>query len=146
MKRSWILALVFSLFFFSQGAAQTDHSGIIKTVSGTVNLLRKGNRFQALPSMHLKDGDTLITGHMGYAGLLFKDGTAITIGPRTEFEIKTYIFEPQDHAYFFSFFMKKGSMIYNSGKIGKLSPQSVRLETPKATVGIRGTRFIVDIN
>lgn len=146
MKRSWILALVFLLLFFSQGAAQTDHSGIIKTVSGTVDILRSGTRFQARPSIYLKDKDILITGHMGYAGLLFKDGTAITIGPRTEFEIKTYIFEPQDHAYFFSFFMQKGSMIYNSGKIGKLSPQSVRLETPKATVGIRGTRFIVDIN
>ncbi len=67
------------------------------------------------------------------------------MGPESEFKIDTYIFEPQDQAYYFLFYMEKGSMIYNSGKIGKLAPQSVHLTTPTAVVGIRGTRFIVDL-
>jgi hypothetical protein len=42
-------------------------------------------------------------------------------------------------------YLKKGSAVYNSGKIGKLSPESVKLSTPRATVGVRGTRFIIKV-
>jgi len=39
----------------------------------------------------------------------------------------------------------KGSLAYLSGLIGKLSPESARFETPVATIGIRGTRFAVQV-
>ena len=35
-------------------------------------------------------------------------------------------------------------MAYMSGIIGKLSPESVRFETPVASIGIRGTCFVVN--
>jgi hypothetical protein len=34
-------------------------------------------------------------------------------------------------------------MAYLSGLIGKLSPESVRIETPTASIGVRGTHFAV---
>jgi hypothetical protein len=34
-------------------------------------------------------------------------------------------------------------MAYISGLIGKLAPESVRFETPVASIGIRGTCFAV---
>jgi hypothetical protein len=36
-------------------------------------------------------------------------------------------------------------MAYVSGLIGKISPQSVRFETPVASIGIRGTHFAVKV-
>jgi len=39
----------------------------------------------------------------------------------------------------------KGTSAYVSGIIGKLSPKSVRFETPVANIGIRGTKFAVKI-
>lgn len=146
MTRFWAFLLILVFLVAGYGAAHANDTGIIKTKSGTVHLVRNGRQVPALPAMPLKDKDIIMTGTRGFAGLLFKDGTVITLGPSSEFTIQTYIFEPKDHAYFFSFFMNKGSLIYNSGRIGKLSPQSVRLATPKATVGIRGTRFIVDLD
>lgn len=113
---------------------------------GEVSIKREEIIIPARPEMPLVNKDVLITGIKAFAGIMFTDGTVITVGPGTEFRIDTYIFEPQDEAYYFSFYLKKGSAIYNSGKIGKLSPQSVKLATPKATVGIRGTRFIIDVN
>src|SRR3989304_1617125 len=37
----------------------------------------------------------------------------------------------------------KGTLAYISGLIGKLAPESVRFETPVASIGIRGTYFAV---
>ena len=39
----------------------------------------------------------------------------------------------------------KGTSAYLSGIIGKLSPESVRFETPVASIGIRGTKFAVSV-
>jgi hypothetical protein len=41
--------------------------------------------------------------------------------------------------------MVKGTFVYLSGVIGKLSPESIRLETPVGTIAIRGTRFAAKI-
>jgi hypothetical protein len=54
------------------------------------------------------------------------------------------VFEPKNGKFSFSLYLAKGSAIYESGKIGKMSPQSVKVETPKATVGVRGTRFLIE--
>lgn len=135
--------MVFFLLF--SGTGQAQFAGMIKNVSGKVDILRQSKLYPAWIGFRLEDKDIVITGPEGFAGMLFKDDTVITLGPESEFEIDTYIFEPQDQAYYFLFYMEKGSMIYNSGKVGKLSPQSVHLATPSAVVGIRGTRFIVDL-
>jgi len=39
----------------------------------------------------------------------------------------------------------KGTAAYVSGVIVKLSPKAARFETPTATIGIRGTRFLVKV-
>jgi hypothetical protein len=39
----------------------------------------------------------------------------------------------------------RGIIAYVSGRIAKLSPDAVRLETPAAIVGIRGTRIAVRV-
>jgi hypothetical protein len=144
MKIYWGFIALLLLIFSSP--VQAENAGMIKTVSGNVHIRRDDTRIIAIPGTPLAGKDVIITGSKAYAGLLFTDGTAVTIGSQTEFRIDTYIFAPRDGAYYFSFYLKKGSAIYNSGKIGKLSPQSVKLSTPKATVGIRGTRFIIDVN
>jgi hypothetical protein len=39
----------------------------------------------------------------------------------------------------------EGVAVYVSGKIAKLAPDAVRLETPAAIVGVRGTTIGVDV-
>jgi hypothetical protein len=41
--------------------------------------------------------------------------------------------------------MLKGTVAYLSGLISKLSPDSAHLETPTASIGIRGTKFVVKV-
>jgi hypothetical protein len=39
----------------------------------------------------------------------------------------------------------RGMAVYVSGKIAKLAPDSIRLETPGAIVGVRGTTVAVQV-
>ncbi|ACN17705.1 conserved hypothetical protein [Desulforapulum autotrophicum HRM2] len=122
-----------------------EHVGMVKNISGDVQIQRGGVLIPAHPGVKLMNADILITRAKGAAGVVFIDGSTLAIGPDTQFNIKGYQFEPDIKAYDFSMYLTQGSALYTSGKIGKLSPDSVKISTPRATVGVRGTRFIVKV-
>lgn len=125
--------------------AEPAPAGIVKTLTGTAYIYRGDTRIRVNPDMTVLEKDLFVTKRNTHAGIVFTDGTVITIGPESMFEMTAFIFKPEAHQYDFSFYMEKGTAIYNSGEIGRRSPQSVKMKTPKATIGIRGTRFVVDL-
>jgi hypothetical protein len=140
-----MLTVIFiSIFSFAQVAmAQDEHVALIKNVSGDVKIIRNSLDIVAAAGTQLMRSDIVVSGPHSSGGIVFKDGTLLTVGSSTEIEISRYLFRPEEAKYDFSLYLKKGSAIYSSGKLGKLSPQSVSINTPRATVGVRGTRFIV---
>ncbi|HCY87496.1 MAG TPA: hypothetical protein DHV36_20345 [Desulfobacteraceae bacterium] len=155
MKPFWILFLI-ALFFLPDTAVAQNHAAMVKSISGKVSVQRQlpsqaqnqNHNTEQIPArvgMLLQSGDLIVTAYKGYAGIMFTDGTVITLGPKTSFTISNYIFSPETATYDFLFYLERGEAVYHSGKIGKLSPESVKVTTPKATVGIRGTRFIVKV-
>ncbi|ATX80079.1 FecR family protein [Mariprofundus aestuarium] len=147
MVKNGIMGLMMAIISFSCTAiAQDTHVAIIKNVSGSVDVLRKDEKLSAIPGMQLVRSDKIISGQESQAGIVFIDGTLITVGSSTEIEVRKYLFEPKKAKYDFALYVKKGEAIYSSGKLGKLAPDAVNLETPRATVGIRGTRFIVKVD
>lgn len=145
MKRSFFL-LVIVLLFNGGTAWAVEHIAVVKNISGDVHVVRCKNTLNAAPGMHLMNGDRLILAHNSYTGIIFTDGTIMTFGPETDIRIDKYMFEPEKREYAFSMYMQKGAAVYSSGKMGKLSPESVEINTPKATLGVRGTRFIVQVD
>ncbi len=41
--------------------------------------------------------------------------------------------------------MIKGTFAYLSGLIGKLSPDTLQLEIPEATIVVRGTKLLIEV-
>ncbi len=144
MKNTTPILLII-LFFFPTTALSTENIGLLKNISGDVTIQRQEAEILCKKGLNLMKTDTLITKQNSYAGIIFNDGTTFTVGPNTEFDIHNYNFEPYKKIYDFSVFLKKGSVVYNSGKIGRLSPESVNITTPRATVSVRGTRFIINV-
>jgi len=140
-----VMFIVISVFLFPGIARVQEHAAMVKSVSGSVDIQRLSTKISVKEGMLLTKEDVLLSGDKGFAGIIFTDGTVLTIGPKTEFRIDSYVFAPETGEYDFSFFLAKGSAVYHSGKISKLSPESVKITTPKATVGIRGTRFIIKV-
>ncbi len=142
--RLTVFAWLIAMFCLANPAlGQDEHVAIFKNVSGGIKIVRNDATLAAASGMTLFTSDKVVSDSDASGGIVFKDGTLLTVGSSTEIQIRDYVFEPKESRYAFSLYLAKGTAIYSSGKIGKLSPESVKVNTPTATVGVRGTRFII---
>lgn len=145
--KNLLLAITLTMILFTSPAiAQEKHVAIIKDITGNIEVLRGDNTLQATAGMQLLQADKIHSNKEATAGIIFNDGTLLTLGESTDIEINLYVFNPEAQEYAFDLNVNKGMAIYSSGKLGKLSPESVDIRTPRAVVGVRGTRFIVKVD
>ncbi len=123
--------------------ADSEFIGIVKSVTRQVSFIRNGETIPAVANMKIMHKDMIRTGVDGSIGFILKDDTVISMGPGSEIVIDEFSFDPADKNMSFVARMLHGTASYLSGQIGKLSPESVRFETPVATIGMRGTHFLV---
>jgi hypothetical protein len=117
--------------------------GFVKTASLHAGITHNGTLRDAAIGMAVYEQDVLETGRDGQVGVTFKDDTRVALGPNTRVVIKRFVFAPADKHYGFVLRLLIGTMQYLSGLSAKLSPQSTSIETPTATVGVRGTRLLI---
>jgi hypothetical protein len=128
-------------------AAASDGSvGRVKTVEGSASIVRGQSSLPAVINERILQGDTLRTGPDGSLGVILKDDTTLSLGPNSVVVVEQFLFAPAEGKLSLVTRMLKGTAVYLSGIIGKLSPQSVRFETPNATIGIRGTKMLVKVD
>ena len=127
-------------------SAGTDSVGFVKTVSGEVFLSSAQNTLAAAANTPISQGDTIKTGVAGSAGLIFDDDTVVSLGPKSEFTIENFQFNPVEQELSFVSRLIKGTFCFVTGQIAKLAPNTVKFATPEATLGVRGTKFLVKID
>ena len=91
------------------------------------------------------EGDGLRTAADGRIGVTMNDDTRVSVGPGSEIRIDQFLYSPAEGRLGFALAIVRGMVAYVSGRIAKLSPDSIRLETPSATVGVRGTRLAIRV-
>lgn len=143
-KSITLLLLVFFLFA-SPLVAMEEPAGSFKNLQGTVNVQRQDSMMPAQTGMKIYARDHIITGADGSAGIILQDNTIFSLGPNSQLALEEYVFSPEQGRFSLLVNMIRGTFIYLSGVIGKLSPDSIKLETPVGTIAIRGTRFAAKI-
>lgn len=133
------------LILNSAARAADDIVAYIKTVQPQAAIIIEGIEEEAAPGDPVTENDVITTGPTGSVGMTFTDNTRISLGPNSEFRVSDYLFAPDRNAYSFVSRLSKGTMEYASGLVGKLAPETARVETPAGTIGIRGTRFLVSV-
>jgi hypothetical protein len=149
MKRtllSGILFMTFAVLTPGHSAAAQDTIGIVRNLSGQATVTRGGQVFPAAVGTKLLVDDTLITGTNGSMGIILRDNSTLSIGPGSSLVVRSFLFSPAEGKLGLLVRLSRGTMAYLSGLIGKLAPESARFETPVATIGIRGTRFLVKLD
>ena len=140
-------SIVAALVACASFAVASDGSvGTVKTVNGSASIVRGQSSLPAVVNERIFQGDTLRTGPDGSLGVILKDDTSLSLGPNSVVVVEQFLFAPAEGKLSLVTRMLKGTAVYISGIIAKLSPQSVRFETPNATIGIRGTRFLVKVD
>jgi hypothetical protein len=129
------------------GPAQADDRliGTVKTAEGEVALVRGNATLAAAVGDDVQLHDRLRTGADGAVGVTLNDGTLISLGPNSLFEFSEFEYAPQRGAFGFLGTIEGGTMLYSSGKVGKLAPDRTRIKTPISVIAVRGTRFAVGL-
>ncbi len=138
-----VVILFISLAVFCQ--AQDNFIGSFKNVNGTVSIVRQGQEIAAEEGTRLYEMDVVKTGEDSSAGIVLQDDTVISFGSNSELAMKEFKFEPKQNLYSMVTEMVKGTFVYLSGVMGKLSPESVQIETPDGNILIRGTKILVQV-
>lgn len=141
-----VLFLPAILFLITAGvsiAAEVSggHDGKLSDLSGVVYYKGKDVKTWSIAAkgQNLDDGDAVKTGSDGRAQLLFSDGTKLMLGNDTEIEITKFLVKGRNRAAVFSLSTGKVRAV-----VRKFSGKSdVRVKTPTAVAGVRGTDFIV---
>jgi hypothetical protein len=120
-------------------------AGRIKVASGSAFIVRAGARVPAQAGQLIFEADSLKTGADGRLGITLKDDTRVALGPDSEMRVDRFVFAPAEGRLGLVLKMVRGVMAYVSGQIAKLAPDSIRLETPSAVVGVRGTTLALRV-
>ena len=117
----------------------------VKKVTGMATVVRQGGTILATIGLEIWENDTLHTGSNGSMGIVFNDDTFLSLGPGSDLVIDEFVFAPKQGKFSIVLRMLKGTAAYLSGLISKLAPDSAHFETPSASIGIRGTKFVVKV-
>jgi len=104
------------------------------SAGGESRPLRKGDR--------LDEGETVSTGPGGRLQLRFKDGAFVALQPESSLRIDRYRqVEKGDAEDSVGMSFLRGGLRTLSGAVGKKDPKAYRMDSPVATIGIRGTGY-----
>jgi hypothetical protein len=120
-------------------------AGHVKTLSGTAFVVRDGGTIAVKPGDAVFATDTLRTSADGRLGITLKDDTRVSLGPNSEMKVDRYVYSPGEGGLGMVLKFVRGVAIYVSGRMAKLAPDSVRLETPSGIVGVRGTTVAIRV-
>ena len=151
-RQSCSMHLLAALFFAGmlslatgQGAlAQTNQVALVKVVDGQAFALRADQRSALDVGTPIFVEDVVET-EAGSVGLTFQDGSRISIGPHSRVQFTEFQFLPTEGRLAFVIDFFRGTLLYVSGVIAKLAPGAVQLRTPVATVAVRGTRLLAEV-
>jgi hypothetical protein len=119
--------------------------GTVQKVSGTATVVRQGQTISGIVGLEIWESDTLRTGPNGSMGVVFNDDTLLSLGPGSVLVVDKFLFAPRQGKFSIVLRMIKGTAVYLSGLISRLAPESAYFETPTASIGIRGTKFVVKV-
>ena len=120
--------------------------GIVKVSKGAVQLQRGAEKLPVKVGTAVQTSDVILTGADGSAGITFTDNSLVSVGPNSVFAIDKYRFDSTTHAGEFEGNLRQGRLAAVSGKMVKQSPEAMKIRTPSAIMGVRGTEFVVQVD
>ena len=143
MRKALIVVMVGSALAFPALAADV---GLVKVSKGSVQIQRGATKVPATVGAGVQASDVIVTGADGAAGITFTDNSLVSVGPNSVFAIDKYSFDTTTHQGEFEGNLKQGRLAAISGKMVKQSPESMKIRTPSAIMGVRGTEFVVQVD
>jgi len=138
------LALV-AILSLSAGNAIAE-IGKITTHEGSGEVIRKdGGRLVAFLSLVIHSYDDVRTGN-GRIEITFDDDSTVKMSPNSKLVIDEFVFDPNPKKSKMAFKVAAGTARFATGKLGLVDKNKIKIRTPTATIGIRGTDFTTTVD
>lgn len=132
-------------------SANAEQAGIFKKVQGAVVIRPVNTGASAKAATRpVTSGDALNTGERVHAGkdagasFTLSDGTELMLGARSSALVREYAFNSTTQEGNILIEFLGGQLRVISGLISKKNPESLKVQTPSAVVGVRGTDFVLE--
>jgi hypothetical protein len=124
-------------------AATDEPIGNVATLTGTATAIRKTDSI----ALKLKDdiflNDTVQTSSSASLGITFNDATTFHLSANAKITIDSYVYEEGGNKNAGLFDIGKGTVAFVAASIAKTG--NMQINTPAATLGIRGTTGLVEV-
>lgn len=127
-------------------ASGGEPAGSIDSLKGSVAAVRDGVEVQLGAGDPIFEGDVLVTGAGSAVGIVFADDSTMSMGGDARIAIDEMVYNADAGSGSQLFDIVQGAFVFASGQIGKNNPEDVQVRTPVATIGIRGTKYAVNVD
>lgn len=137
------LAILFILF----SSPSLAKIGDVIQQQGVTDVERKdGPRFEKIEKdFNVESYDTIKTKN-GRTAIEFLDETRVDVTENSKLVIDEFVYDPNTSTGSLALKASFGTVRYASGQIAKNSRQNVKIRTPTAVVGVRGTDFSLTVD
>jgi len=132
------------VLLFAANTAWAD-IGKVADVQGSGVIKREQQVIEGAQGSLLKMQDTIATAQ-GRMNLQFEDNTRVDVTEHSRMVIDEFVYDPASGTGSLSMKATLGAVRYASGAIAKNSRRNVNIQTPSATIGVRGTDFVMIID
>lgn len=121
--------------------------GVVAETKGTAcEIQRNKNKLPGHKGSEVESMDTYVTGACS-SNITFKDDTKVKVTENSRLLIDDFVYDPKkSDAGKLALKVGMGTVRYASGQIAKNNPQQVAINTPTATVAVRGTDFTMTVD
>ncbi len=126
--------------------ADAQPIGTVDTTSGSVVATRvDGSKVELEPGSPVFQGDVIETSDSGSVGVTLADETTFSMAENGNMVLDEMVYDPATQEGSVSISAVEGVFTFVSGQIAKTDPDAMTLNTPVATIGIRGTQVGLDV-
>ena len=118
------------------GAVSIEHSGAVVVQASTSSQVKVGDLVYL--------GDVVQTGADGKIGINFSDGSSFNLSSNARMDLNEFVYDPNGKSNSTLFNLSKGTFTFVAGNVAKSG--DMKIDTPVATMGIRGTTPHVEIS
>ena len=138
----FVVTLFFNLYLSSSAFASI---GEITQAEGPSKITRDTGELQGAKGVGVLSMDKIQT-YKGSQRIDFIDDTKLEIEAHSRVLIDEFVFDPANDIGSMSIKAGLGTVRYASGQIAKKYKQNVKIQTPTAVIGVRGTDFTMTVD
>ena len=134
-----------SLSLNPTNAAYAQGIGEVTETTGSGVIERETDKIPADESTSVEMLDEIRTAR-GEVNITFDDDTRVSVSEHSELLIDDFVYDPQTNSGALGLKVALGTVRYASGSIASSNPDTVDIQTPSASIAVRGTAFAMTVD